>query len=102
MINKITAMSSAWVILKLGRWAVRSLLRPSGATYRRQMAGGVTMPVLQLHGALDTCTLPTTAHGSGAYAHGGYELLVLDGVGHFVQQEAADLVSGLLVAHAGA
>ncbi len=88
--------------LEYYRWAVRSLLRPSGATYRRQMAAGVTMPVLQLHGALDTCMLPTTAHGSGGYAHGGYELLVLDGVGHFVQQEAADLVSGLLVAHAGA
>ena len=88
--------------LEYYRWAVRSLLRPSGANYRRQMAAGVAMPVLQLHGALDTCMLPTTAQGSGDYAHGGYELLVLDGVGHFVQQEAADLVSALLVEHARA
>ena len=88
--------------LEYYRWAVRSLLRPSGASYRRQMAAGVGMPVLQLHGALDTCMLPTTAHGSGAYAHGGYELQVIDGVGHFVQQEATDLVSELLVAHARA
>lgn len=88
--------------LEYYRWAVRSRLRPTGARYRQLMAAGVGMPVLQLHGGLDSALLPTSAHGSGAYAHGGYELRILDGVGHFLQQEAPDLVSELLVEHARA
>jgi pimeloyl-ACP methyl ester carboxylesterase len=38
-----------------------------------------------------------TAHGSGAYAHSGYELQVLDGVGHFLHEEAPELVTELLL-----
>ena len=82
------------------RWAIRSLTRPSGVRFLRLMGRGVQAPVLQLHGALDRCLLPSTAAGSGAYAHGGYTLQVLDGVGHFPHQEAPDLVSGLLLEHA--
>jgi pimeloyl-ACP methyl ester carboxylesterase len=84
------------------RWAVRSLTRPSGLRFLALMDRGVQAPVLQLHGALDACLLPSTAHGSGAWAHGGYELQVLDGLGHFPHQEAPELVSQALVAHAGA
>jgi len=84
------------------RWAVRSLTRPSGLRFQRLMARGVQAPVLQLHGALDGCLLPSTAHGSGAYALAGYELQVLDGIGHFPHQEAPELVSELIAAHAGA
>jgi pimeloyl-ACP methyl ester carboxylesterase len=40
------------------RWAVRSQTRPSGVRFLRLMARGVTAPVLQVHGARDTCTLP--------------------------------------------
>ena len=40
---------------------------------------GVGVPTLQLHGALDTCLLPSTAHGSGAWVDAPYELQVLDG-----------------------
>ena len=58
------------------------------------------MPTLQVHGAVDTCLLPETAHGSGAWVHAPYELQVLDGVGHFPHEEAADHVSAALVAHA--
>jgi pimeloyl-ACP methyl ester carboxylesterase len=84
------------------RWAVRSLTRPSGQRFLRLMSRGVQAPVLQLHGALDRCLLPTTAHGSGAFAHGDYALHVLDGVGHFPHQEAPDLVNELIVEHARA
>ena len=63
---------------------------------------GVQAPVLQLHGAADACTLASTAHGSGAYAHGGYELQVFDDVGHFVHEEAPDAVTEALIAHARA
>jgi pimeloyl-ACP methyl ester carboxylesterase len=54
-------------------------------------------PVLQLHGDLDGCILPRTAQGSGRYVAGAYEWRTLDGVGHFPQNEASDLVSGELI-----
>ena len=83
------------------RWSVRSLSRPSGRRFLRLLSRGVQVPVLQVHGALDRCVLPETAHGSGAFAHAGYELVVLEGVGHFVHEEAAATVTELLLAHAG-
>ena len=58
--------------------------------------------MLHVHGALDGCLLPTTVHGSGAYARSSYELQLLDGVGHFAHEEAPDLVHAALVKHAGA
>jgi pimeloyl-ACP methyl ester carboxylesterase len=84
------------------RWAVRSQSRPSGHRFLRLMAQGVQAPVLQVHGAVDRCTLPATAHGSGAYAHAGYTMRMLDGVGHFPHEEAPDLVTALLLEHARA
>jgi len=81
------------------RWSVRSLTRPSGVRFQRLMDRGVQAPVLQLHGALDAALLPTTAHGSGAWAHGGYQLQLLDGVGHFVHEEAPDEATAALLEH---
>jgi pimeloyl-ACP methyl ester carboxylesterase len=84
------------------RWAVRSLTRPSGVRFLRLLAGGVQAPVLQIHGALDSCLLPSTVNGSEAFCANGYVLHVLDGIGHFPHQEAPDTVNQLLLAHAGA
>jgi len=82
------------------RWAVRSLTRPSGLRFLRLMERGVGVPTLQLHGALDGCVLPSTAHGSGAWVSAPYELQVLDGLGHFPHQEDPELVSAALLEHA--
>ncbi|MDT7572114.1 MAG: hypothetical protein QOE05_2288 [Actinomycetota bacterium] len=84
------------------RWAARAQTRPSGQRFVRLMARGVGVPTMQVHGALDRCTLLTTAEGSAAYAHGGYELHVLDGVGHFAHEEAPGVVTELLLEHARA
>ncbi len=86
--------------LEYYRWAFRSRIRPSGQRFTRLLQAGVQAPVLQLHGGADGCLRPETVHGSGAWAHGGYELQVLDGVGHFPHEEAPDLVSELLLGHA--
>jgi pimeloyl-ACP methyl ester carboxylesterase len=83
------------------RWAARSQTRPSGQRFVRLMGRGVQTPVLQVHGALDRCTLLSTARGSEAYAHGGYAMQVLDDVGHFPHQERPDAVTELLLGHAG-
>ncbi len=79
---------------------MRSLTRPSGLRYLTLMERGVGVPTLQLHGALDTCLLPSTAHGSGAWVNAPYELAVLDGLGHFPHQEDPALVSAALLEHA--
>ncbi len=84
------------------RWVVRSRTRPSGLRFLRLLDRGVGVPTLQVHGALDPVVLPETAHGSGAWVHAPYELQVLDGVGHYPHEEAADLVAEALVAHARA
>lgn len=88
--------------LEYYRWSVRSLIRPSGRRYQKLLAAGVQVPVLQLHGALDGCIRTETVHGSGAYAHAGYELQVFDDLGHFPHEEAPELVSELLLGHASA
>jgi pimeloyl-ACP methyl ester carboxylesterase len=83
--------------LEYYRWSVRSTTRTDGRRYRRAMAEPITVPTLQLHGALDACILPRTAQGSGQYVAAPYEWRLLDDVGHFPHQEAPDLVTGELL-----
>lgn len=85
--------------LEYYRWAFRSQVRPGGRRYLRLMAAGTRAPVLHVHGALDGCILPESVHGSERYAHGGYALQVLDGVGHFPHEEAPAVVARLLLEH---
>jgi len=91
---------AAHCALEWYRWAVRSRTRPSGLRFLALLERGVSAPTLQLHGELDTCTLPSTAEGSGAWVHGPYELRVVPGIGHFPPQEAPEVVSAALVEHA--
>ena len=56
------------------RWAVRSIPRPDGVRYARRMASPVTVPTLQVHGALDRCVLPGSAQGSGTLRRGALPL----------------------------
>ncbi len=76
------------------RWAVRSLPRPDGIRYTRRMSIPVGMPTLQMHGAQDTCVLPTTAQGSGRYVSSAYEWQTISHAGHFLPEEVPDLVTG--------
>lgn len=78
------------------RWAVRSIPRTDGIRYARRMASPVTVPTLQLHGALDRCVLPASAQGSGRYVEAPYRWHLLPGVGHFPQEEAPALFTTVL------
>jgi pimeloyl-ACP methyl ester carboxylesterase len=78
------------------RWMVRSQLRRDGQRYARALRHPITAPVLQLHGALDSCVLPATAQGSGQYVTGPYEWRLLEGTGHYPHSESPELVSGAL------
>ena len=82
------------------RWAFRSLTRPSGHQYLASLRAGINAPVLQLHGGADSYLLPASVHGSAAYARGGYQLQMLDGVGHFAQEEDPQAVTEAVLAHA--
>jgi pimeloyl-ACP methyl ester carboxylesterase len=78
----------AHAALEYHRWAVRSIPRPDGARFARRMRTPITVPVLHLHGALDSSLLPSTAQGSGRYVAAPYRWRLLDGVGHFPHEEA--------------
>jgi pimeloyl-ACP methyl ester carboxylesterase len=91
---------AAHCALEYYRWAFRSRVRPSGIRYGQLLAAGVQVPVHQVHGDLDGCLKLTTAVGSERYAHAGYRLDVIEGVGHFPHQEAPDRVTELLLSQA--
>jgi pimeloyl-ACP methyl ester carboxylesterase len=79
--------SVAHSALEYHRWFMRSRLRPDGMRYARHMRAPVQAPTLQLHGALDTCVRPATARGSGRYVEAPYRWRLIDGAGHFPQEE---------------
>jgi len=79
------------------RWLVRSQARPDGRRFAARLREPITAPVLQLHGADDRCVLPATAQGSGRYVSAEYEWRLIDGVGHYPQNETPDVVSGQLI-----
>jgi pimeloyl-ACP methyl ester carboxylesterase len=89
--------ATAHCALEYYRWAVRSLPRPDGLRYARQLAQPVTAPTLQLHGQLDGSLLARTAQGSGRYVAAAYEWRLLDSIGHFPHEEAPELVTGELL-----
>lgn len=86
--------------LEYYRWAVRSLPRPDGLRFARALRTQVRGPVLQVHGLLDTCTLASTALGSGAHVRGHYRWLPLAGVGHFPHEERPEVVTAEIAAWA--
>ncbi|MBA9001897.1 alpha/beta fold hydrolase [Thermomonospora cellulosilytica] len=79
------------------RWLVRSLARPDGIRYARRMRTPIQVPTLQLHGALDTFTLPGTAQGSGRYVTAPYRWKLIDGAGHFPHEERPESFDAALL-----
>ena len=82
--------SVAHSALEYHRWFVRSRLRSDGMRYAHRMRAPVQAPTLQLHGALDGCVPAATARGSGRYVDAPYRWRLIDGAGHFPQEEQAD------------
>lgn len=57
----------------------------------------VTCPVLMFHGLGDTALLPGALNDTWNWIDGPLTLITIPGAGHFVQQDAADLVTQRLV-----
>lgn len=53
----------------------------------------LSTPTLVIHGAADTCNHPDSSAGKEAFFRERYERVLLDGVGHFPQREAAHRVA---------
>jgi pimeloyl-ACP methyl ester carboxylesterase len=53
----------------------------------------LAIPTLIIQGNADTCDAPSESEGQDAYFTGGYQRVLLDGVGHFPHREAADAIS---------
>lgn len=87
---------AAYGASEYSRWIVRSLLRPDGYAFLKAMARRLECPVLQLHGRLDSCVLPETAQGSGAYVNAEYRWQLLDDCGHFPAEEQPKVVTDIL------
>ncbi|MCS7482765.1 alpha/beta fold hydrolase [Umezawaea endophytica] len=87
---------------------VRQLSEPGALTaalnwYRANTFDGqyapVTVPTLYLWGSEDDAVGPEAAQSTSDWAHGPYRFEVLNGVGHFVPEEAAERTSALLLEH---
>jgi pimeloyl-ACP methyl ester carboxylesterase len=85
---------AAFCALEAYRWVFRSAMRLQGYRFVKLMQVPLVTPTLQLHGELDTATLPRTAQGSGRYVIAPYEWRLIPGAGHFLHQEATEVVTG--------
>ncbi len=79
------------------RWLLRSMGRPDGLQYSRRMRRAVRVPTLHLHGTADPVLLARTAAGSGEYVEAPYRWRLLDGIGHYPQEEDPEGFSRELV-----
>jgi pimeloyl-ACP methyl ester carboxylesterase len=59
----------------------------------------VSTPTLMIQGADDRCDEPAGSAGQERYFSGGYERVLLDGVGHFPHREAPEAVAHAIERH---
>lgn len=86
--NAMMVRGVAHSALEYYRWAGRAQLRSEGRRFSEAMRRVITVPALQIAGALDPSLLPRTLTASQRWARGQVRTHTLDGVGHFPQQEA--------------
>jgi pimeloyl-ACP methyl ester carboxylesterase len=83
--------------LEYFRWALRSQVRGDGRHFAEELDRRLTMPSLQVHGAMDPYLLESTAQASREWLAPRPAYHSLAGVGHFPHHEAPDTVNDLLI-----
>ncbi|ACZ32042.1 alpha/beta hydrolase fold protein [Xylanimonas cellulosilytica DSM 15894] len=80
------------------RWNVRSTSpRPDGRRFTAAVRRVVTLPTLQVHGALDGLVRRDRADADGAAFSRDFRFEVLDDVGHYLPEEAPERTTELLL-----
>ena len=82
--------ASAHCALEYHRWGLRSILRTDGRRFQELMRHTIHVPVLQIHGANDPSVTARSAELSHEFVSGPYTLKLMEGIGHFPQEEAPD------------
>lgn len=74
---------------------------PAYAGLQQKLADtpAINIPTLVIAGGADHCDPASAFEGKEKYFTRGYELLVLEGVGHFIQREAPQQVAEAVTAH---
>lgn len=80
--------NTAYCTAEYHRWAVRSLFRPDGVRFLRQMRAPIGSPVLQVHGDRDRLVLSSTVAGAERYVSGPYRRELMAAAGHFPHEQA--------------
>ncbi|MEK8227508.1 alpha/beta hydrolase [Oerskovia sp. M15] len=79
------------------RWSVRSTPRPDGRRYRSALRRPLNIPTLQVHGGSDGFLRRELTDADAAAISRSLRFEVLEGVGHFLPEEAPDDVTRLLL-----
>jgi pimeloyl-ACP methyl ester carboxylesterase len=90
-----------WAEVVLHSYRVRWSLAASDPFYNdieSRLAGTpvIHVPTLVIHGGADPCNDPSTSENKDKFFAARYSRLVLDGVGHFPQREAASAVAAAI------
>jgi pimeloyl-ACP methyl ester carboxylesterase len=80
------------------RWIGRNQLRHDGPLFESRVGRPIDVPVLQLQGSADRCVLERATGGSDRFVRGPYKHLSLTGAGHFLSEEAPEVVTAELIA----
>jgi pimeloyl-ACP methyl ester carboxylesterase len=93
-----------WAAITLNGYRSRFLPDPVDHRYdelHRRMSGiaQLRVPTLVINGSADNCDPPSSFDEMENSFTGGYELLTLDGVGHFPPREAPEPVAKALIRH---
>ena len=61
----------------------------------------ISTPTLMIQGESDFCDAPSQSEGLEAHFTGGYQRILLNGIGHFPHREAPDTVANHILHHLG-
>jgi len=79
------------------RWSVRAVARADGRRYASAVRRIVGVPALQVQGMADGIMRPAGADADAGALARDFRYEVLDGVGHFLPEEAPEQVTDLLL-----
>ncbi|PWD50715.1 alpha/beta hydrolase [Serinibacter arcticus] len=85
--------SVAHHVMEQARWQVRSTPRPEGQRFLTAMREQIAVPVLGLHGAADRCLPSHSRRYDARHVQHDYTFRIVPGAGHFLPEEAPDVVT---------